>query len=129
MPNRFRQNAISWRNRLARGILADAQLRSEGECSRIEKITTAVALGALLTGFLLASGTSNHTTGWIVFFAGFGALLGGSAVGFLPGVRRMQDRLARCGYETARAMPLPEVLMVRWAINEMARGQAERGAH
>lgn len=124
MPNRFRQNTTSLRASLARGILSDAQMRPAGQSSRIEKIMMSVALGALLIGFLLASETSTHTTGWIVFFAGFGVLLGGSMVGFLPPVRRMQDRLERCGFEAARAMPLPEVLMVRWAINEMARDPA-----
>ena len=121
MPPKLRQNTISLRANLARGILSDAEMKACGRTSRIDKITTLVAMAALLVGFLLAANSTTHTTGWIVFFGGFGTLLGVGAMGFLPAVRRMQDRLARCGYEAAGEMRLPEVLMVRWAINELAR--------
>lgn len=121
MPTKTRKTEYSLRTRVARGVLSDAENRAFGRTSRIEKITSTLCLAALLTGFLLAGHTTTHTTGWVVFFGGFGVATGVAIVGLLPAVRRMQARLARAGIEAATEMRLPELLAARWAIGEMAR--------
>lgn len=121
MPMNTRKTEYSLRSRVARGILSDAEMKAFGRTSRIEKLTSALCLAVLLTGFLLANQNTTHTTGWIVFFGGLGCVLGVAVVGLLPSVRCMQARLARAGLEAATEMRLPELLAARWAIGEMAR--------
>lgn len=117
----FDRLAVLYRHQVAQGILYDAEMKSTGRATRIEKWSLRFALVALVIGFLLSSQTHTHTTGWIVFFSVVGMVIGVALTPYLPFVQTLQTRLSRSGLEAAFEMKLPDLLAAHWAINEMAR--------
>ena len=109
---------------MAQAILKDAEMKAFGRGTRLEKALSLISMICLLAGYLIATQTPAATIGAFLFFGCFGVVLGATLVGWLPAVRRLRCRMARCGLEAAEELKVPDLLAARWAIGEITRHSA-----
>jgi hypothetical protein len=121
MPSNIASPTTSFRAKVAQAILKDAEMKAFGRGTRLEKALSLISMISLLAGYLLATQTQAATIGAVVFFGSFGVVLGTTLVGWLPSIRRLRCRMARCGLEAAEELKVPDLLAARWAIGEMTR--------